>query len=189
MRRRVEAAERVDRQARLLRQVADEEVDLGELRRRDRLALELVDPLDVAADDDAVGAAREADLRRHDRVQLLAVGRQHVDGRHRGGHLALVELGPDLVLADRQPDLEAVVLEEQRVLGRLEAAVGGDQPGIAGVLADLDRDDVVLELERRRRRQPRHLDLDLRDLRRRRRPRPLPAAVAERAAAVRLRIM
>ena len=63
--------------------------------------------------------------------------------------------------------LEAVVLEEDRVLGRLEPAVGGDEPGVAGVLADLDRDDVVLELERRRRRQPRHLDLDLGDLGRR----------------------
>ena len=83
MRRRVEAAERVDGEARFLREVADEEVHLGELRRRDRLALELVDALDVAADDDAVGAAREADLRRHDRVELPAVDREHVGGRHR----------------------------------------------------------------------------------------------------------
>ena len=67
----------------LLREVADEEIDLGELRRGDDLALEIVDPLDVAAHDEPVGAARVADLRRHDRVELAAVRRQHVDRRHR----------------------------------------------------------------------------------------------------------
>ena len=161
VRRRVEAAERIDRQPGLLCEVADEEVDLGELRRRDRLALQLVDALDVAAHHDAVGAAREADLRRHHRVQLAPVGRQHVDRGHRRGDLAFVQLGPGLVLADRQLDLEPVVLEEQRVLGRLETAVGGDEAGVAGVFADLDRDDVVLELERARRRQLRNFDLHL----------------------------
>ena len=53
-------------------------------------------------DDDAVGAAREADLRRHDDVQLPAVGREHVDGGDGGGELAFVQDGPVLVFADRQ---------------------------------------------------------------------------------------
>ena len=167
VRRRVEAAERVDRQAGLLRQVADEEIDLGELRRGDRLAFQLVDALDVVAHHDAVGAAREPDLHRHHRVQLPAVRRQHVHRRDRRRNLALVQRRPGLVLADRQLDLEPVVLEEQRVLGRIEPAVGGDQPGVSRVLADLDRDGVVLELERRRRRQLRDLDLHFLDFRRR----------------------
>ena len=90
MRRRVQAAERVDGQAGFLREVADEEVDLGELRRGDRLPLERVDALDVVAHDEAVGAAREANLRRRDRVQLPAVGRQHVGRRDRRRDLALL---------------------------------------------------------------------------------------------------
>ena len=56
------------------------------------LALELVDPLDVVAHDDAVGAAREADLRRHDGLELPAVDREHVGGRDRRRDLALVQL-------------------------------------------------------------------------------------------------
>jgi hypothetical protein len=165
VRRGVEAAERVDLQARFLREVADEEVHLGELRGRERLPFQLVDPLDVAAHDDAVGAAREADLRGHHGVQLPAVGREHVHRRHRRGDAPLVQLGPVLVLADREPHLEAVVLEEERLLGRLEAAVGGDEPGVARVFADLDRDDVVAELDGAGGRQRRDLDLDLLDLR------------------------
>ncbi len=160
----VEAAERVQRQARFLRQVADEEVHLGELRRGERPPLQLVDALDVVAHDDAVGAAGEADLGRHHRVELPAVGRQHVHGRHRRGDLAFVQIRPGLVFAHRQLHLEAVVLEEERVLVRLETAVGGDQPGVAGVFADLDRDGVVLELEGPGGRQRRDLDLDLLDV-------------------------
>ena len=156
----------VDRQAGFLRQVAQEEVGLGELRGGDQLALEVVDLLDVGADDEPVGAARVADLHRHHGVELAAVGGQHVHGRDRAGDLALVQVAPALVLADRQLDLEAAVLEEHRVLGGLEAAVGGDDPGVAGVLADLDGDDVVLQRERRRRRQPRHLRLEVDDGRR-----------------------
>ena len=159
MRRRVEAAERMDREPGFLRQVADEEIHFGELRRRDRLAFQLVDPLDVLADDDAVGAAGEPDLRRHDRMELTAVSGKHVHGRHRAGQLAFVQVGPVLVFADRQLHLEPVIPEEPRRFARLEAAVGRDQPCIAGVLADLDRDDVVFELEGRGRREPRHFHL------------------------------
>ena len=140
VRRGVDAADGADSQARLLRQVADEEIHLGELRGRDHLALERVDPLDVAPHHETVGAAREADLRRHDDVELRSVDGEDVGGRDRRGQLALIQRGPVLTLADRQLDLEPVLLEEDRVLVRLEAAVGGDQPGIARVLADLDRD-------------------------------------------------
>ena len=148
---RVEAAEQVDVEPGFLREIAQEEVGLGELRGRDDLALEVVDLLDLGADDEAVGAARVADLHRHHHVELPAVHRQHVHRRHRPGDLAGVQVRPALVLAERQLHLEAVVLEEDGALARLEAAVGGDEPGVAGVLADLDGDDVVLHREGRRR--------------------------------------
>ena len=61
-------------------------------------------------------------------VQLASVHRQHVGGRDRRGDLAFVQRRPVLAFADREPDLEAVVLEEHGVLGRLQAAVGGNQP-------------------------------------------------------------
>jgi hypothetical protein len=101
-------------------------------------------------------------LRRDHGVELPAVRGEHVDRGDRRGDLALVEIAPGLVFADRQLHLEAVILEEDGVLGRIEPAVGGDQPGIARVLADLDRDDVVLDRHRRWRceRRHRHLDVD-----------------------------
>jgi hypothetical protein len=149
MRRRVQAPQHVDREPRFLRQVADEEIHLRELPGGYRLALELVHALDVAADDDAVRATGEADLSGHHSVELTAVCGEHVHGRDRTSDLAFVQLGPVLVFADREANLEPVVLEEVRVVGRLETAVRRDDPGVAGVLADFDRHDVVSDLHRR----------------------------------------
>ena len=88
---RIEIAQHDHGHAGFLREVADEELALVELRGGEHLALELVDRGDAAIDDDHVGAARVADLHRHDRVELAAEHRERIGRGGRGGELAVVE--------------------------------------------------------------------------------------------------
>src|SRR6185436_1514915 len=105
-----EAAAHLDRDAGLLGEVAEEEVGLGELRRDDALSGKGVDALDVGADDDAVGAAGEADLGRDDDLELPSIDGEDVGGGGGGGHASGVERRPALLLGERELDLEAVLL-------------------------------------------------------------------------------
>ena len=75
---RVEIAQHRDRHAGFLREIADEELALVELRGGEHLARELVHRSDAAIDDDHVGAARVADLHRHDRLELATEHRERV---------------------------------------------------------------------------------------------------------------
>ena len=112
---RIEVAQHHDRQAGFLREIADEELALVELRGGEHLAGELVHRGDAAIDDDHVGAARVADLHRHDCFELAAEHRERV-GRRRGGREpAVVERRPGLALAHGDLHLEAVLLGEERI--------------------------------------------------------------------------
>ncbi len=141
---RVEVAQHDDRHARFLREVANEELALVELRGGEHLARELVHRGDAAIDDDHVGAARVADLHRHDCFELAAEHGERVGRRRGGGEPAVVERRPGLALAHRDLDLEAVFLREERIGVRLEAAVRDDQAAVAGVFADVDLQHAVL---------------------------------------------
>ena len=140
---RIEIAQHCDRHAGFLREIANEELALVELRGGEHLAGELIDRGDAAIDDDHVGAARVADLHRHDGVELPAEHGERVGRRRGGGEPAVVERRPGFALALRDLHLEAVFLREERVGIRLEAAVRDDQAAVAGVFADVDLQHVV----------------------------------------------
>ncbi len=148
-------AQHVHPEPRLLGEVAHKEVGLRELGRDQGFALQVVDPPDFLAHDQTVRAAGETDLDRGDHLEVAAVGGQHV---HRGGggrDAAGVERGPAFLLGELDAQLEAVLAEEERVLRRLQAAVGHDDAGVARVFTQLEIDDVVLRHIRGRRRQQR----------------------------------
>ena len=87
---RIEVAQHRHRHAGFLREIADEELALVELRGGERLAGERVHRGDAAIDDHHVGAARVADLHRHHRVELAAEHGERVGGGGRGGELPLL---------------------------------------------------------------------------------------------------
>ena len=155
---RIEVAQHHDRQARFLREIADEELAFVELRSAEHLARELVHRGDAAIDDDHVGAARVADLHRHDCFELAAEHRERVGRRRRGREPAVVERRPGLALAHRDLDLEAVLLGEERLGVRLQPAVRDDQAAVAGVFADVDLQHAVLRRVRGRGFQRRRAD-------------------------------
>ena len=153
---RVEIAQDAHRHAGLLRQVADEELALVELRRGQPLAGQRVDRRDAFVHHDHVRAARVGDLHRHDRIELPAEDGERIRGGRRRREPPVVQLRPGLVFADGELHLEAILLRKERIRIRCEAAVGDNQAAVAGVFADVDLQDAVLRhvgcggLERRR---------------------------------------